>query len=156
MHKVAAAALILAASALVTACGSSKSASPALRSPPTGAYQRFVDGIESACLERRNELHDLERPQTKAQFADYVATLLNIARYYRGQISALHPAYRAGDRATFTRYLRLLRGDEASAVTLLKAVRRSDRRAELRVVALERRRSAVEERLMSRLGASCY
>jgi hypothetical protein len=157
MRKVAAAAIILAASALVTACGSTKSASPAaLRSPPTGAYQKFADGIERACLERRNELHGLKRPQTKAEFADYIATLLNIARYYHGQLAALHPAYRAGERATFTRYMRLLRADEASAVTLLKAVRRSDRRAVLRVVALERRRSAVEQRLMSRLGVSCY
>jgi hypothetical protein len=127
-----------------------------LRTPPPGAYANLADGIESACLERNNELNDLGRPKTKKQFALYVVSLLNISHYYRGQLAKLHPEFRAGDRKVFAEYLRLLRSDEAAAVALMQAVRRSNRRAVVRLVGEQSRRSTREQALLSRLGVSCH
>ena len=133
------------------------SASPAaLRTPPTGAYANFSDGIESACLERNNELHGLSRPKTKRDFALYVVSLLNIDHYYRGQLSKLQPAFRAGDKKVFGEYLRLLRSDETTAVALMQAVRRSNSHAVVRLVGEQSRRSVREQALLGRLGVSCH
>src|SRR5919197_3022971 len=91
-------------------------------------------------------------PRNQADFSGYVASLLNIVRYSRGQLAALHPTAKG---QYFARYRRLLRADEASAAALLKAVRRKDRRAVTRLVARQRHRSALEQALLRRLGVDC-
>jgi hypothetical protein len=153
MRHVVAAAIVLV---LAAGCGSDE---PPSKVEPTRSVKSaaamatsFADRIKGACLQRNNELRQLSRPRNKRQFAGYVASMLNIVRYYRGQLAALHPA---GDRRSFARYVRLLRADEASAVRLLQAVRRSDRRAVVRLVSRQRQRSELEQVLLTRLGVSC-
>jgi hypothetical protein len=145
-HAVAAAIVLVVA----TGCGSSSSkvARPQPARPPN-----LADRIEVACLQRNSELRQLSRPRNQADFSGYIASLLNIVRYYRGQLAALHPS---DGRQYFARYRRLLRADETSAVALLKAVRRRDRRAAARLVAQQRNRSSLEQALLSRLGVSCH
>jgi hypothetical protein len=148
MRHVVASAIVLV---LASGCGhghASKMAA-ATHSAPAG----FANRVEVACLQRSQELHQLSRPRNEADFTGYVASMLNIVRYYRGQLAALHPT---GGRQYFARYRRLLRADEASAVGLLKAVHRRDRRALARLVARQRARSALEQTLLSRLGVSCH
>lgn len=144
MRLVTAAAILLV---LAAGCGggSSKVAKPA--KPPS-----FAARVEHACLQRNSDLHQLSRPRNQADFAGYVVSLLNIVRYYRGQLAALHPS---DGRRDFARYRRLLRADEASAVALLKAVRRRNRKAVNRLVARQRDRSAAEQALLRQLGVSC-
>ena len=144
MRLVAAAAIVLV---VATGCGnsSSKVAKPARPA-------KLSDRIEVACLQRNSELRQLSRPRNQADLSGYIASLLNIVRYYRGQLAALHPT---ANGQYFARYRRLLRADEASAVALLKAVRREDRRAVTRLVARQRRRSALEQALLRRLGVDC-
>jgi hypothetical protein len=145
-HAVAAAIVLVVA----TGCGSSSSkvARPQPARPPN-----LADRIEVACLQRNSELRQLSRPRNQADFSGYIASLLNIVRYYRGQLAARHPS---DGRQYFARYRRLLRADETSAVALLKAVRRRDRRAAARLVAQQRNRSSLEQALLSRLGVSCH
>src|SRR5690349_13564991 len=147
MRHVVVAAIVL----VVAGCGGTGSGhSPKAGQPATPVS--FVDRIESACLERNGELRQLSRPSSQAGFAEYVASLLSIVRYYRGQLAALHPA---GGERYFARYRRLLRADEASAVALLQAVRRRNRHAVARLVAEQRDRSALEQALLRRLRVSC-
>jgi hypothetical protein len=127
----------------------------ALRTPPTGAYANTASGIEGACLEMNNELHDVAQPRTKAEFEKYVRKLSRIARDYRRKLEALNPVFRPGDRAIFTRYLRMLRTDDHLALAVRDAVLRSDRPALLRLVQRQRARDAAEHALLSRLGATC-
>jgi hypothetical protein len=142
MRNAAAVALVLV---LAAGCGSARTAAPGTKASP-------VSRIQGACLRRNSELHELSRPTSQADFAGYVASLLNIVRYYRGQLAAIHPSK---EPRSFARYRRLLRTDEASAVALLKAVRRSDRRAVARLVSQQRARSAREQALLTRLGVNC-
>ena len=144
MRLVAAAAIVLLVAA---GCGnsSSKVAKPARPA-------KLSDRIEVACLQRNSELRQLSRPRNQADLSGYIASLLNIVRYYRGQLAALHPTAKG---QYFARYRRLLRADEASAAALLKAVRRKDRRAVTRLVARQRHRSALEQALLRRLGVDC-
>jgi hypothetical protein len=144
MRHVAVAAIVLV---LAAGCGSSRHSATAHAKPAS-----FADNVEAACLQRNGELRQLSRPRNQADFSGYIASMLNIVRYYRGQLAALHPA--AG-RHDFARYRRLLRTDEASAVALLKAVRRKDRGAVGRLVARQRDRSALERALLRRLGVDC-
>src|ERR1041385_1189923 len=130
MRYVVAAAVVLV---VATGCGSSSrvaKSQPATRS-------KFADRIEVACLQRNSELRQLSRPHNKADFAGYIASMLNIVRYYRGQLAGLHPT--VGNQH-FARYRQLLRADEASAVALLMAVRRSNRRAAAKLAARQRDR----------------
>ena len=143
MRAVAAAAILLL---LAAGCGG-RSPKVATKKPPS-----FAARVEGACLLRNSELHQLSRPRNQADYAGYVVSMLNIVRYYRGQLAALHPSDGQGD---FARYRRLLRADEASAVAMLNAVRRQDRPALTRLVAEQRSRSSHEQALLSRLGVSC-
>jgi hypothetical protein len=143
MRLVVAAAIVLV---LAAGCGGS----PSKVATPQPAS--FADRVGGACLERNDELRELSRPHNKADFAGYIASMLNIVRYYRGQLAALHPTV---GRQHFARYRRLLRADEASAVALLQAVRRGDRPAAARLVARQRDRSALERALLRRLGVPC-
>jgi hypothetical protein len=145
MRLVAVAAAVLV---VATGCGSS---SKLTKSQPA-ARPKVADRIEVACLQRNSELRQLSRPRNKADFAGYIASMLNIVRYYRGQLAALHPTV---GRQHFARYRRLLRADEASAVALLQAVRRGDRPAAARLVGRQRDRSALEQALLRRLGVTC-
>jgi hypothetical protein len=145
MRLAVAAAIVLV---LAAGCGSDRPASkaaPATRPSP-------VSRIQGACLQRNDELHQLSRPRSRAEFAGYVASLLNIVRYYRGQLAALHPS---DGRQYFARYRRLIRADEASAVAMLMAVRQGKQRTVGRLVTQQRSRSAVEQALLRRLGVSC-
>ena len=144
MRHVAAAAIVLV---LASGCGGGRPSSKATHAPLS-----FAGRVQVACLQRNGELRQLSRPRNQADFTGYVASLLNIVRYYRGQLAALHPS---DGRRYFSRYRRLLRTDEASAVALLKAVRRKDRRAVARLVARQRDRSALEQALLRRLGVNC-
>jgi hypothetical protein len=144
MRHVAAAAIVLV---LAVGCGGGRHSSKATHAPPS-----FAGRVQVACLQRNGELRQLSRPRNQADFTGYVASLLNIVRYYRGQLAALHPSE---GRRYFSRYRRLLRADEASAVALLQAVRRKDRRAVARLVARQRDRSALEQALLRRLGVNC-
>jgi hypothetical protein len=143
MRPIAAAAIVLV---LAAGCGSGRPA-PTKRAAPT-----FADKVEVACLQRNGELQQLSRPRNQVDFVGYVVSMLNIVRYYRGQLAALHP--KAGGDA-FARYRRLLRADEASAVALLKAVRGRNRRAVARLMAEQRSRSSREQALLKRVGVSC-
>jgi hypothetical protein len=145
MRYVAAAAIVLG---LAAGCGGGRSKTTTQRAAPAG----FTAKVQVACLQRNGELRQLSRPRNQADFTGYVASLLNIVRYYRGQLAALQPSK---GRRYFARYRRLLRADEASAVALLKAVRRGDRRAAARLVARQRDRSALEQALLRHLGVSC-
>jgi hypothetical protein len=142
MRLLVAAAIVVV---LAAGCGGGRKAAPVAKASP-------VSRIQGACLQRNSELGELSRPSTQAEFEGYVVSLLNIVRYYRGQLAAIHPS--KGPRY-FARYRGLLRADEASAVALLKAVRRSDRRAVARLVSGQRARSAREQALLKRLGVSC-
>ena len=144
MRHVAVAAIVLV---LAAGCGSSPRSATEHAKPAS-----FADDVEVACLQRNGELRQLSRPRNQADFSGYIASMLNIVRYYRGQLAALHPA--AG-RRDFARYRRLLRADEDSVLALLKAVRRKDRRAVGRLVARQRDRSALEQALLRRLGVDC-
>jgi hypothetical protein len=146
MRHVVVAAIVLA---LAAGCGGSRS-KVATSHPATPVS--FSNRIALACLARNNELHQLSRPRTQADFAEYIASLLNIVRSYRGQLAALHPT---GGSQYFAHYRRLLRADEASAVALLKAVRSGNRRAVARLVTRQRDRSALEQALLRRLRVSC-
>jgi hypothetical protein len=146
MRLAAAAILLVLATIFAAGCGSGSSN---VATKPAG----FAERIEGACLQRNEELRQLPRPRSQADFVGYVASMLNIVRYYRGQLAALHP--RDG-RQSFARYRRLLRADEASAVALLKAERRKDRRAIVRLAARQRDRSEREQALLTRLGVGCY
>jgi len=148
MRLVAAAAIVVA---LVAGCGGSRSPSK-VATPQRAVPVSFTSRVESACLQRNDELRQLSRPRTQAGFAEYIASLLSIVRYYRGQLAALHPS---GGSQYFARYRRLLRADEASAVALLKAVRRRNRSAVARLVGRQRDRSALEQTLLRRLRVSC-
>jgi hypothetical protein len=146
MRLVAAAAIVLV---LAAGCGGSPSmVATTQHAAPAG----FAARVEGACLQRNDELRQLSRPRNKADFAGYIASMLNIVRYYRGQLAALHPTV---GRQHFARYRRLLRADEASAVALLQAVRRGDRPAAARLVGRQRDRSALEQALLRRLGVTC-
>src|SRR3982751_5354925 len=105
MRHVAAAAIVLV---LAAGCGGSPSKVATTHAAPAG----FADRVKVACLQRNDELRELSRPRNKADFAGYIASMLNIVRYYRGQLAALHPNV---GRQHFARYRRLLRADEASA-----------------------------------------
>ena len=148
MRRVVAAAIVLV---LAAGCGSGRPSPGGAPAKPSHTT-RFADRIEGACLQRNDELRQLSRPRNQAEFTGYVASMLNIVRYYRGQLAALHPS---NGRQSFARYRRLVRADEASAVALLKAVRRGNRRSVVRLVAQQRDRSALEQALLRRLGASC-
>ena len=143
MRAVAAAAILLV---LAAGCGGG-SPKVATKKPAS-----FAVRVEGACLVRNSELHQLSRPRNQADFAGYVVSMLNIVRYYRGQLAALHPS---GGRRYFARYRRLVRADEASAVEMLKAARRRDSRALARLVAAQRSRSSREQALLRRIGVSC-
>jgi hypothetical protein len=143
MRHVVAAAIVLA---LAVGCGDSRPASQ------TTTTKTFSNRVEDACLQRNQELRQLSHPRNKADFTGYVASMLNIVRYYRGQLAALHPS---GGGEYFARYRRLVRADEASAVALLEAVRRRNRPAVARLGAQQRNRSAREQALLKRLGVSC-
>jgi hypothetical protein len=143
MRHVVAAAIVLA---LAAGCGNSR---PAAKTTTT---RTFSNRVEDACLQRNQELRQLSRPHNKADFTGYVASMLNIVRYYRGQLAALHPS---DGRQYFARYRRLVHADEASAVALLEAVRRRNRPAMTRLGAQQRNRSAREQALLKRLGVSC-
>ena len=145
MRLVAAAAIVLV---FTTGCGSSKPNVVPQRAAPAS----FANRVEGACLQRNDELRELSRPRNKADFTGYIASMLNIVRYYRRQLAALHPTV---GRMHFARYRRLLRADEAAAVALLQAVRRGDRRAAARLAARQRDRSALEQALLRRLGVIC-
>jgi hypothetical protein len=144
MRYLAAAAIVLV---LAAGCGGGRPKTTTQRAPAG-----FASGVQVACLQRNGELRQLSRPRNQADFTGYVASLLNIVRYYRGQLAALQPN---DGRRYFARYRRLLRADEASAVALLKAVRRGDRPAVARLMASQRDRSALEQVLLRRLGVSC-
>jgi hypothetical protein len=144
-HAVAAAIVLV----IAAGCGSGR---PASRVATTHAAPAFADRVQGACLQRNNELRQLSRPRNKTELAGYVVSMLSIVRYYRGQLAALHPSH---GRQYFARYTRLLRVDESSAVALLIAVRRGDRRAVTRLLTGQQARSALEQALLKRLGASC-
>jgi hypothetical protein len=148
MRLVVAAAIVLV---LAAGCGGGRPSSKVATKRPA-APAGFAGRVEGACLQRNDELRQLSRPRNQADFAGYVASMLNIVRYYRGQLAAIHPS---DDRQSFAGYTRLLRADEASAVALLKAVRRGNRQAVVRLVARQRDRSALEQALLRRLGVSC-
>jgi hypothetical protein len=146
MRLVVVAAIVLG---LAAGCGGSPSK---VATTQHAASASFADRVEGACMQRNDELRELSRPRNKADFAGYIASMLNIVRYYRGQLATLHPTV---GRQHFARYRRLLRADEASAVALLKAVRRGNRHAAARLVTRQRDRSALEQALLRRLGVSC-
>src|SRR4051794_15973374 len=146
-HAVAAAIVLV----LAAGCGSGRPASKVAAKQHT-APATFADRVEGACLQRNNELRQLSRPRNRVQLAGYVVSMLSIVRYYRGQLAALRPSH---GRRYFTRYTRLLRADESSAVAVLKAVRRGDRPAVTRLLTRQQTRSALEQALLKRLGASC-
>ena len=149
--KVAGAILLVFTTMLAAGCGGSRPSSKVATTQRAGSAS-FANRIEGACLQRNDELRQLSRPRNQTDFTGYIASMLNIVRFYRGQLAALHPT--AG-RQHFARYRQLLRADETSAVALLKAVRRGDRRAVARQVAQQHDRSALEQTLLSRLGVSC-
>ena len=134
---------------LAAGCGGGRSK---IATPRPATPAGFTGRVEVACLQRNDELRQLSRPRNKADFAGYIASMLNIVRYYRGQLARLHPT--VGSQH-FARYRQLLLADEASAVALLKAVRRGNRRAAARLAARQRDRSALEQALLRRLGVSC-
>ena len=144
MRPLAAAAAVLLV--IAAGCAGGRHASPQHAAPT------FANRVQVACLERNGELRQLSRPRNQADFAGYVVSMLNIVRYYRGQLAALHPSdgYRS-----FARYRRLVHADEAAAVALLKAVRLRNRPAVARLGAQQRERSAREQALLRRLGVSC-
>ena len=134
---------------LAAGCGGTHSkVATTRRAAPTS----FAGRVEVACLQRNDELRQLSRPRNSAEFTGYIASMLNIVRYYRGQLARLHPT--VGSRH-FARYRQLLRADEASAVALLEAVRRGNRRAAAKLAARQRDRSVLEQALLRHLGVSC-
>jgi hypothetical protein len=150
-RQVGAAILLVFATMLAAGCGGSRPSSK-VRTTQRAAAAGFASRVESACLRRNDELRQLSQPRNQADFTGYIASMLNVVRFYRGQLAALHPTV---GRQHFARYGRLLRADEASAVALLKAVRRGDRRAATRLVAQQRDRSTLEQTLLKGLGVSC-
>lgn len=146
MRPAAAAILFVLATTLAAGCGGGSS------KVATTKPASFSDRVQVACLQRNGELRQLSRPRNQADFTGYVVSMLNIVRYYRGQLAALHPS---DGRRYFARYRRLVHADEASAVALLEAVRRRNRSAVARLGAQQRNRSAREQALLKRLGVSC-
>src|SRR5919206_4755715 len=103
MRHVVAAAIVLL---LAAGCGNSRPSAPrATKLSPVSRIQR-------ACLQRNDELRELSRPRNPAEFAGYVASLLNIVRYYRGQLAAVRPG---SGRQDFVRYRRRLAAHLRSA-----------------------------------------
>lgn len=144
MRLVAAAATLVV---LAAGCGSGSREAAKPAKPAS-----FAARVEGACLQRNSELHQLPRPRNQADLAGYVVSMLNIVRYYRGQLAALHPS---GGRGDFARYRRLVRADEATATSLLEAAYRRNHKAVVRLLALQRDRSAREQALLKRLGVDC-